>query len=249
MSHRKRQIRDWLRRLRKNQNERLADHESRAPPLRIAARQRPQSDTKALRFRGAFCLMGTDATGNSLNEHGTTHGPSRVVVVGANGAGKTWFAQALGARVGAPVIHKDAFALMTDWHQRPGADVKADVLHAVASERWVLEGGPSILSKPILAHATLVVWLDIPTPLRAWRVFYRSLRYLGRTRPEHPAGNRDWPGIRQSRFLWRALVGGDRFAAAITHAMDGATVPRLRLRTKAEISAFIEAAGEGAERF
>ena len=48
----------------------------------------------------------------------------RVVVVCANGPGKTWFARDLSARMGVRVIAKDAMALTTGWQQRPrsGAD-------------------------------------------------------------------------------------------------------------------------------
>lgn len=189
------------------------------------------------------------ASGGSLKGHRKLAAWSRVIVVGANGAGKTWFAGALAAQTGAVVIHKDALALTTGWRQRPRSEIQAALLRAVAAECWVLEGGPSVLTTPVLARATHVVWLDPPAALRGWRVLRRSLRYLGRTRPEHPPGNRDWPGLRQFRFLWRALVDGDRFAAAITAALEGASVPAVRLTRTAEVSALIKAAGEGAEGF
>ena len=159
----------------------------------------------------------------------------RVVVVGANGAGKTWLAARLAERMAAPVISKDALALTTGWVQRPAAQVRADIIARIAADRWVLDGGPSVLIPDVLARADLVVWLDVPARLRFWRVLRRSLRYAGRVRPEHPPGNRDWPGPRQWRFAWRVLVAGGRFRAAIAAGLDGAGVPVVRLQSAAAV--------------
>ena len=164
----------------------------------------------------------------------------RVVVVGANGAGKTWFARDLAARMRIPVVTKDAIALTTGWQQRPRAQVQTALADAIKAEAWVLEGGPSILSPVVLDRADLVIWLDLPASVRFWRIVRRSLRYLGRTRPEHPPGNRDWPGRRQFGFAWRALVGGDQFVRAINGALAGSAVPLVRLRTPAEAAAFLK---------
>lgn len=168
----------------------------------------------------------------------------RVMIVGANGAGKTWVAVNLATALDVPLVHKDALALMKGWQQRPRSEVQTAVLRAASEERWVLEGGPSILALPVLERATLVIWLDMPAPLRAWRVLYRSLRYLGRTRPEHPPGNRDWPGLRQVRFLWRALIRGPAFTAAVEDALSRASVPVVRLQCQADVRRFLARMGK-----
>ncbi len=165
----------------------------------------------------------------------------RVVVVGANGAGKTWFARQLSDRMGASVICKDALALKTGWVQRARAEVRADIVDRISAERWVLEGGPSVLIPEVLARADLVIWLDMSAGLRFWRIIRRSLRYAGRVRPEHPPGNRDWPGLRQWRFAWRALTGGDRFRGAIEAGLDGVVTPVVRLRTRVEVVDWLNA--------
>ena len=163
----------------------------------------------------------------------------RVVIVGANGAGKTWLAQRLAIALDAPIIHKDALALTRGWQQRPRDEVQAALHEALQGPFWVLEGGPSILDEAVLAQATLVIWLDLPAKLRVWRIFWRSLQYLGRTRPEHPAGNRDWPGPRQARFLWRALLGGAGFRDAVLSGLAGRDVPIIRLTKARDVRAFL----------
>ena len=160
---------------------------------------------------------------------------SRVIVVGANGAGKTWFARQLAL----PVISKDALALTTGWQQRPRSIVQAEILRLIDADRWVLEGGPSILNSSSLARAELVIWLDLPARLRFRRVVWRSIRFLGRTRPEHPPGNRDWPGMRQWLFAWRALTTGARFQQAVEWSLNGHFGPVVRLRSVTEIDVWL----------
>ncbi|MFQ1699941.1 hypothetical protein ACJ5NV_05030 [Loktanella agnita] len=165
---------------------------------------------------------------------------SRVVIVGANGAGKTWLAQRIAQWRGLPGISKDALALTTGWAQRDRAEVQAKVLDAVAAEAWVLEGGPSILLPEVLTRANLVVWLDFPAGLRFRRILWRSLRYLGRVRPEHPPGNRDWPGFRQWRFAWDAIHKDDAFRSAIAAGLANTNVAIIRLTTPAEVTHFLD---------
>ena len=171
----------------------------------------------------------------------------RLVVVGENGAGKTWLAMQVASADDIPLIHNDALVLLTGWQHRPRDAVAQRRDIATSGPSWVLEGGPSILTRDVLARADLVVWCDPPPRLRAWRIFRRSLYYLGRNRPEHPTGNRDWPSPRQFRFFVKALTSGERFDAAIEAALSGYKGAVVRLRTKAEVSAFIEASRQGAE--
>ena len=103
----------------------------------------------------------------------------------------------------------------------------------------MLEGGPSILMPEVLARADLVVWLDMPAGLRFWRILRRSLRYAGRVRPGHPPGNRDWPGLRQWRFAWRALTASGQFRAAVMAGLKRGVVPLVRLQTPADVAEWL----------
>ena len=163
----------------------------------------------------------------------------RVIVVGANGAGKTTFANRLADQIATQVIHKDALVLTTSWKRRSEERVQEALLQRLADQRWVLEGGPSILSPTALQRAELIIWLDAPAPLRVWRIIVRSLRYFGRTRPEHPSGNPDWPGRRQWRFLFRAGMSGPQFAHAIETALENWERPVIRLRTRLAVNQFL----------
>ena len=184
--------------------------------------QRPSDDF------GGLCFLQT-----------SHHCLCRVIVVGANGAGKTTFANRFADLIAAQVIHKDTLVLTTGWKRRSEERVQEALLLHLADQRWVLEGGPSILSLTVLQRADLVIWLDTPTPLRVWRIIVRNLRYFGRTRPEHPPGNPDWPGRRQWRFLVRAGMSGPQFAHAIETALENWKGPVIRLRTRLAVNQFL----------
>lgn len=206
--------------------------------------RKPQNDQEALRFRGAFCFL----VAGGARMMRDLPCLDRVVVVGANGAGKTWLARKLAAMSERPLIHNDALALTTGWRHRPRADVAAARARLIAEPAWVLEGGPSILTAAVLARATAVIWLDVAWPPRVRRIFWRGLRYTGQVRPEHPPGNREWPGLRQMRFLWRAWLTDGAFRTVVAERLAGTGVAVVRLTRNADVSAFIKAAGERAER-
>ena len=85
-----------------------------------------------------------------------------------------------------------------------GAEIDMIRTGVVDQPSWILEGGPSVLTTHALSRADIVVWLDMPKGLRVRRIIWRSLQFMGQTRPEHPTGNPEWPGVRQMRFIGKA---------------------------------------------
>ncbi len=165
----------------------------------------------------------------------------RLIVTGANGAGKSHLAARLGAlRPDIPVISFDALKLKRNWAQRPRADIETDLKRAIAGKAWILEGGPSLLPQA-LKHADAVIWLDPPERLRAWRLLARPWRNRGRTRPELPAGNEDWPA-EQYMFAFRSLLARRNFKRRISKSLN--IIKYLSLwhcRTQVQIDAAVTA--------
>lgn len=92
----------------------------------------------------------------------------KVIVTGANGAGKSHFAARLAvARADQPLISYDALRLKTDWIKRPHSEIEAALSNSLKGDTWIIEGGPSLLSYD-LAAAEGIVWPDTPKNLRAW---------------------------------------------------------------------------------
>ena len=119
----------------------------------------------------------------------------RVMIIGQPGAGKSVFARQLGQKTGLPVVHIDKIHWKSGWVERTGAE-KDEMCSAVhARDSRIFEGGRSSTWAERLDRADTLIWLDIPLWLRVWRVFKRTVRYYGQSRPDLP---KDCP----ERFNW-----------------------------------------------
>lgn len=145
----------------------------------------------------------------------------RLIVTGPNGAGKSYLAAQLGAaRPGVPVISFDAMKLTENWKQRSRSQIDAELSAVIQQDNWILEGGPSMLPFA-LKRADGIMWLDPSMWVRAWRLVIRPLHNIGRTRPELPPGNVDWPW-QQYRFAIRSLRNHSKFRESISRQLTAA---------------------------
>ena len=148
--------------------------------------------------------------------------PQRIIVTGANGAGKSHTAARLAAVWPAvPLVSFDAIKLQRDWRQRPRSEIDASLAAVVRGEAWILEGGPSLLPLA-LPRANAVIWLDPPGHVRGWRLLVRPWKHWGRTRSELPAGNVDRV-MQQYQFALRSLARGRRTGSFIAETLREAS--------------------------
>lgn len=177
----------------------------------------------------------------------------RIAVVGSSGSGKSTTARAIGAALDLPVIELDTINWQAGWRDlnthEPDEFVRR-VQAAVAAPAWVVDGNYGRVQPAVLRRATEVVWLDLPFGLVMRRVFVRSLA-RSITRKEV------WPGTGNVE-TWRAWLSGDHPAWwSLTHFGQRRrryeavfADPRLarakvrRLRTRAEVAAFVESLRE-----
>ena len=162
------------------------------------------------------------------------------MIVGGSGSGKSTLARRLGAKLGLPVYHMDREVhWLPGWIARPEPEKPALVEAIVARDAWVFEGGHSASYDARLARADLLIWTDAPFWRRLWRVSWRSVRDLGRTRPDLaencPETLRNLPGF--WRYLW---VNRQRIDARLEALFARATIPKRKLAGLAEIDAFLE---------
>ncbi len=106
----------------------------------------------------------------------------RINVTGNAGSGKTTVAKLLGARLGLPVFSLDSIVWLPGWTKRPSESRRFAEQQLVSGSEWVIDGVSSFVRE----HADLVLFLDVPTALCAWRGVTRAMRYFHRTRPELP---------------------------------------------------------------
>lgn len=157
----------------------------------------------------------------------------RIVVLGCAGSGKTIFARALGARLGAAVICLDDL-----WP--PGArDVDAIIFRARvaelhAGEAWISDGNFAAVTFDIrLPRADAIVWIERPRLVCAWRVTIRALR----AGEGHTLGGLP----RVLAFIW----GFDRINRPRIEALRmtfGRELPVIRLKSGRDVARFLAAA-------
>ncbi len=129
----------------------------------------------------------------------------RVMIIGGAGSGKSTIARLLGARSGLPVHHLDALFWKPGWVQSNREEFSARLRALYQGERWIIEGNYSATWPERSAAADTLIFLDVPTALRLWRIGRRVLGSYGRVRPDMAAGcpeQVDW-----AFFRWAANYG------------------------------------------
>lgn len=99
-----------------------------------------------------------------------------VLVKGASGSGKSTLAQQLSQRLHIPYVELDALHHGPNWTPASAQSLRARLADRLDDSRgWVVDGNyDSKLGALLLDRAQLIVWLDLPLPLKLARLARRS---------------------------------------------------------------------------
>jgi adenylate kinase family enzyme len=170
----------------------------------------------------------------------------RIAIKGSSGAGKSILAAALSYRLGLPHVELDGLHHGPNW-AAPSAELfRARVAEVLDDERgWIVDGNyEAKLGTFVLDRADLIVWLDLPLPIKLVRLTRRTARrYLLQENLWN--GNREtlrgmfWGG--DALFTW-AVRCHFRHQRDWPALLRGRQVVRLRsaLETRAWLSALPE---------
>ena len=155
---------------------------------------------------------------------------TRIVLLGCAGAGKSTLARRLGEATGAPVICLDAI-WGPGWGPPEVPHFRELMTQAHAGDAWISDGNFAAATFDLrLPRADLVVWLERPRVVCAWRAAQRVLR------PGEAHQLKDLPKV--LRFIWNFdRINRPRIEAA--RLAHGTGVPVQRLRSDAEVEAFL----------
>jgi len=128
--------------------------------------------------------------------------PCRIHIIGGPGSGKTTLAHRLSSTLAIPAHDLD----MIGYASGAGArrllpDRLADVAAIARREGWITEGIFLWWMEELLRRADVIVWLDIPWRIAAWRIVARHAR-------ASLAGTNWHKGLRR---LWRILRHARRY--------------------------------------
>lgn len=114
--------------------------------------------------------------------------PTKIMVTGNAGSGKTTLARAIAGEFRLPVFPLDAVVWESGWRKRAADEKHAAIEALIRTPAWVIDG----VSEAVEQAADVVVFLDVPPLLCLWRCAKRNARYLLRSRPELPDGCPEW---------------------------------------------------------
>ena len=127
-------------------------------------------------------------------------GSTRVLVTGNAGSGKTSFASSLAKVLDVPCHSLDGIVWQERWRKTPQHEKDAKIEALIATDAWVIDG----VSDRVLQAADVVVFLDVPRSVSAWRAMRRNVRYLFKSRPGLPPRCPEVLVIpKLARLIWR----------------------------------------------
>lgn len=127
-------------------------------------------------------------------------GSTRVLVTGNAGSGKTSFASSLAKVLDVPCHSLDGIVWQERWRKTPQPEKDSQIETLIATDAWVIDG----VSDRALQAADVVVFLDVPRLVSAWRAMRRNVRYLFKSRPGLPPRCPEILVIpKLARLIWR----------------------------------------------
>jgi len=125
--------------------------------------------------------------------------PSRIHITGNAGSGKTTLANRLGSELGLPVFSLDSVVWQRGWRKTPQHIRVVAEEQLISAPTWIIEG----VSSRVRRAADVVLFLDAPLPSCFTRAIARTVRHLGKQRPEFPPGCPEWRVIpKLLQIIW-----------------------------------------------
>jgi len=168
----------------------------------------------------------------------------RIVILGFMACGKTTVARELARRLDVTFVELDALVHGPDWAETPDDELRRLLEPVLATDGWVIDGGyRGKIGDLIWEQADLIVWIDLPLHVWMPRLLRRTVRRL-RDREELWNGNRET--FRTAFVEWDGLVpfairAHFRHRRKYPHELAG--FPHVRLRSQAEVDAFVARVG------
>lgn len=122
----------------------------------------------------------------------------RIMIIGGAGSGKSTLAKALGKISGLPVVHIDTLYWQPNWVMRPRDEISRLTNVVADQDEWIFEGNHSETMAHRASRSDMLIFLDISTAQRLWRIIRRTLRHYGKSRPDMAEGCKE-------RFDWKFL--------------------------------------------
>ena len=99
----------------------------------------------------------------------------KILVVGANGSGKTTFAGKLSLKLNIKHYELDNIFWKPNWQESESEEFRGKVNKITQKESWIIDGNYSRNQDLTIGRADTIIWLDVPYPKMLYRVSKRSI--------------------------------------------------------------------------
>ncbi len=110
----------------------------------------------------------------------------KIIVVGNDGAGKTYFACQLAEKLGLPLIHLDKSFFREGWRETPREQWLETHHSLLEGEEWIIDGYYPATLKERFLQADAVIYLDVPNLLCYRHLLKRTKEYKYKARTDLP---------------------------------------------------------------
>ena len=126
----------------------------------------------------------------------------RIFITGPGGSGKSTLARQIAGQRGVPCYLFDDIAYDPVTHRRRPDESRLTAVRAIAAQpAWVVDCWYMGWTDDLLHRADLIIWLDLPWRVTAWRILRRHVL-------ADLCGHNPHPGLRKLfRFLWSERRG------------------------------------------
>ena len=114
---------------------------------------------------------------------------NRVLVIGGNGAGKSYFSMKLSEVTGIPVVHLDRLKWRENWQSAPREEFDGRLKEELEKPEWIIDGNFSRTLPLRLEYSDTVFYFDFSTVKCLFGVLGRVFRNHGKCRPDMGGGN------------------------------------------------------------
>jgi adenylate kinase family enzyme len=113
----------------------------------------------------------------------------RVLVIGGNGAGKSYFSIALSEKTGIPLVHLDRLKWREGWQSASREEFDTLLAAELEKPEWIIDGNFQRTMPWRLEYADTVFYFDFSTVKCVFGVLGRVRRNYGKSRPDMGGGN------------------------------------------------------------
>lgn len=168
--------------------------------------------------------------------------PSRVLVYGVTGSGKSTAAVAIGLRTGLPVTLVDEITWLPGWVPVEGQVQRELIGGIIAGERWLLDSSYGAWLDLVLPRVELVVGLDYPRWLSFGRLLRRTVSGAVTKEPRCNGNVESWRNMlsRDSILIWHLRSFARKRDRMRAWAADPDMPPVVLFRHPRELETWLE---------